>query len=41
MQKIWIDALSFENKGGFIPETQFIREMGQGYLLLFEAYPQK
>lgn len=33
MQKIWIDALSFENHGGFIPETQFIREMGQGYLL--------
>ncbi len=33
MQKIWIDALAFENKGGFIPDTQFVREMGQGYLL--------
>lgn len=33
MQKIWIDALSFEHKGGFIPDTQFVREMGQGYLL--------
>lgn len=33
MQKIWIDALEFENKGGFIPDTQFVREMGQGYLL--------
>lgn len=33
MQKIWIDALSFENKGGFMPDTQFVREMGQGYLL--------
>ncbi len=33
MQRIWIDALHFENKGGFIPDTQFVREMGQGYLL--------
>lgn len=33
MQKIWIDALSFEDKGGYIPDTQFVREMGQGYLL--------
>lgn len=29
----WIDALEFDNYGGFIPETQFVREMGQGYLL--------
>ena len=33
MQKIWIDALEFENYGGFVKETQFVREMGQGYLL--------
>lgn len=33
MQKIWIDALAFENTGGFIFDTQFVREMGQGYLL--------
>lgn len=33
MQKIWLDAINFENKGGFIAETQFVREMGQGYLM--------
>ena len=37
MQKIWIDALTFEHKGGFIPDTQFVREMGQGYLLANEV----
>lgn len=33
MEIKWIDALEFENYGGFLPETQFVREMGQGYLL--------
>jgi len=33
MQTIWIDALEFENYGGFVRETQFVREMGQGYLI--------
>lgn len=33
METIWIDALEFEDYGGFICETQFVREMGQGYLL--------
>ena len=33
MEKIWIDALAFENYGGWTRETQFVREMGQGYLL--------
>lgn len=29
----WIQALEFKDFGGFIPETQFVREMGEGYLL--------
>ncbi len=33
METIWIDALEFDNYGGFIKDTQFVREMGQGYLL--------
>ncbi len=33
MEKIWIDALEFQEYGGFRLETQFVREMGQGYLL--------
>ncbi len=33
MEIKWIDALEFDNYGGFVPETQFVREMGQGYLL--------
>ena len=33
METIWIDALEFEDYGGFIKETQFVGEMGQGYLL--------
>ena len=33
MEKIWIDALEFDDYGGFIKDTQFIGEMGQGYLL--------
>lgn len=33
MERIWIDAAEFENYGGFILETQFVREMGQAYLM--------
>ena len=33
MEKIWIDASEFDNYGGFILETQFVREMGQAYLM--------
>ena len=33
MESIWIDALEFDNFGGFKADTQFVREMGQGYLL--------
>ena len=33
MTKRWIDALEFENHGGWSPETQFAHEMGQGYLM--------
>ena len=33
MKKIWIDAIDFDHYGGFIPETQFVREMGQAYLM--------
>ncbi len=33
MQTVWIDALDFEEYGGFVRETQFVREMGQGYLI--------
>ena len=33
MQTIWIDALEFDNFGGFVKDTQFVAEMGQGYLL--------
>lgn len=33
MEKIWIDALEFSDYGGFRKETQFVREMGQGYLM--------
>ncbi len=29
----WINALEFDDFGGFVPETQFVREMGEGYLL--------
>ena len=32
MTTIWIDALEFEDYGGFTAETQFVQEMGQGYL---------
>ncbi|MBQ9071403.1 MAG: FAD-dependent oxidoreductase [Clostridia bacterium] len=33
MEKLWIDAVDFDDYGGFILETQFIREMGQPYLM--------
>ncbi|HJA94702.1 MAG TPA: FAD-dependent oxidoreductase [Candidatus Eisenbergiella merdipullorum] len=33
MERIWIDALEFDDYGGFRRDTQFVREMGQGYLL--------
>ncbi|MGN1248858.1 MAG: FAD-dependent oxidoreductase, partial [Candidatus Spyradocola sp.] len=33
MQTIWIDALEFDHYGGFIMDTQFVAEMGQGYLM--------
>lgn len=32
MTIIWKDALEFEDYGGFRAETQFVQEMGQGYL---------
>lgn len=32
MTTLWIDALEFEKYGGFTAETQFVQEMGQGYL---------
>lgn len=33
MQTIWLDAVEFSQKGGWKTETQFVREMGQGYLI--------
>ncbi|MBE6612313.1 MAG: FAD-dependent oxidoreductase [Ruminococcaceae bacterium] len=33
METLWIDAVEFEDYGGFICETQFVREMGQPYLM--------
>ena len=33
MEKIFIDAVDFDDYGGFILETQFVREMGQPYLM--------
>ncbi len=33
MQKIWIDAAEFKNYGEWVLETQFVREMGQPYLV--------
>jgi hypothetical protein len=33
MSMVWIDALQFRKYGGWRCETQFVREMGQGYLL--------
>ena len=34
--KIWIDAISFEHPGGWVVDTQFLLQMGQGYLLAIE-----
>jgi hypothetical protein len=34
---IWIDALQFKKYGGWRRETQFVREMGQGYLLAMKT----
>jgi hypothetical protein len=33
MGTLWIDATEFSDYGGFILETQFVREMGQAYLM--------
>jgi len=33
MGKLWIDAIDFKDFGGFTVESQFVREMGQSYLL--------
>lgn len=33
MEKLWIDAPEFDTYGGFVLETQFVREMGQAYLM--------
>ena len=33
MEYLWIDAVEFDRYGGFVLETQFVREMGQAYLL--------
>lgn len=33
MQNLWIDAVDFDEKGGWQIETQFVREMGQPYLM--------
>ena len=33
MEKIWIDTIDFENYGEWKAETQFVREMGQPYLI--------
>lgn len=32
MEYLWIDALEFSDYGGFVKETQFVREMGAAYL---------
>ena len=31
--EIWIDALEFEEKGGWKQDTQFVRLMGSAYLM--------
>lgn len=33
MYTLWIDAAEFENKGGWKLETQFVRAVGQSYLI--------
>ena len=37
METIWIDAAEFDIPGQWKLETQFVREMGQGYLLACET----
>jgi len=37
MQTIWMDTIDFEKRGGWQPETQFVREMGQPYLIANEV----
>ena len=31
--ELWIDALDFENKGGWKEDTQYVHLMGSGYLI--------
>ena len=33
MYTLWLDAAEFENKGGRKLETQFVRAVGQSYLI--------
>ncbi len=33
METIWLDAVAFPTRGGWKKETQFVREMGQAYLI--------
>ena len=33
MQTIWIDAAEFQNRGGWRLESQFVRSVGQSYLI--------
>lgn len=33
MERIWLDALEFDYLGGWRKETQFVRSVGQGYLI--------
>ena len=33
MERLWIDTVEFQNYGEWIPETQFVREVGTAYLL--------
>ena len=33
METIWLDAVAFRSHGGWKTETQFVREMGQAYLI--------
>lgn len=33
MYTLWIDAAEFKNKGGWKLETQFVRAVGQSYLI--------
>ena len=37
METIWIAAAEFDIPGQWKLETQFVREMGQGYLLACET----